>query len=102
MPGPLLHVGAVVVCSHGTGQAQPAVPNLRVSVSGQLTATMPVPWVVAGCLNPAPCATAQWLVAATRVTSNGQPLVLFDSQAVAAPTGTPLRPVFAQIRATAM
>ena len=36
MPGLLVHVGAQVQCSHA-GQAQPAVPNPRVSVGGQPT-----------------------------------------------------------------
>jgi hypothetical protein len=36
-----------------------------------------------------PCVTGQWLVAATRVFSNGQPLVLLDSQAICTPNGTP-------------
>jgi hypothetical protein len=97
MPGPLLHVGAVVLCAHG-GQAQPTVPNPRVLVGGQPT--------VAGCpfvpVAPSPCITAQWIVAATRVTSNGQPLVLMDSQAICAPNGTPLIPVVAQMRVIGM
>ena len=48
MPGPLLHVGAIVLCAHG-GQAQPTVPNPRVLVGGQPTVTMAAPYVVAGC-----------------------------------------------------
>jgi hypothetical protein len=35
-----------------------------------------------------------------RVTSNGQPLLLIDSQAVCAPTGTPLIASVAQTRVT--
>jgi hypothetical protein len=105
MPGPLLHVGASVLCAHG-GQAQPTVPNPRVLVSGQPTVTMAAPYVVAGCpfvpAAPSPCITAQWIVAATRVTSNGQPLVLMDSQAICAPNGTPLLPIVAQMRVTGM
>lgn len=102
MPGPLLHLGATVLCAHG-GSAMPAVPNPRVLVSGQATATMAGPYVIAGCpFNvsgaPVPCVTAQWVVAATRVLSNGQPLVLMDSQAVCVPNGTPLVPVAAQMR----
>ena len=105
MPGPLLHVGAIVLCAHG-GQAQPTVPNPRVLVSGQPTVTMAAPYVVAGCpfvpVAPSPCITAQWIVAATRVTSNGQPLVLMDSQAICAPNGTPLLPLAAQMRVIGM
>jgi hypothetical protein len=105
MPGPFLHVGATVLCAHG-GQAQPTVPNPRVLVSGQPTVTMTAPYVVAGCpfvpVAPSPCITAQWIVAATRVTSNGQPLVLMDSQAICAPNGTPLIPVVAQTRVIGM
>ena len=98
-------VGATVLCAHG-GQAQPTVPNPRVLVSGQPTVTMAAPYVVAGCpfvpVAPSPCITAQWIVAATRVTSNGQPLVLMDSQAICAPNGTPLLPVVAQTRVIGM
>jgi hypothetical protein len=47
---------------------------------------------------PVPCVTAQWIVAATRVFSNGQPVVLMDSQAICVPNGTPLLPVVAQMR----
>jgi hypothetical protein len=105
MPGPLLHVGAVVLCTHG-GQAQPTVLNPRVLVSGQPTVTMAAPYVVAGCpfapAAPSPCITAQWITAATRVTSNGQPVVLMDSQAICAPNGTPLLPIVAQMRVTGM
>lgn len=106
MPGFLLHVGATVLCSHA-GQAQPTVPNPRVTVSGQPTVAITSPYLIAGCTLPppiaanGPCVTAQYVTAATRVTSNGQPLLLFDSQAICAPTGTPLMTVFTQTRATA-
>jgi hypothetical protein len=104
MPGFLVHVGATVTCMHA-GQAQPTAPNPRVTVSGMASVTMAAPYVVAACgltgsPNP-PCASAQWTVAATRVTSNGQPLVLFDSQSVCAPTGTPLLVLSTQTRVSA-
>ena len=106
MPGFLLHVGATVMCAHG-GQAQPTVPNPRVTVSGQPTGTMTAPYAVAGCpFNvsgaPVPCVTGQWVTAATRLTSNGQPLLLLDSQAICAPNGTPLLIVATQPRVTGM
>jgi len=107
MPGFLLHQGATVLCSHA-GQAQATVPNPRVLVSGQPTVTLPGPWVVAGCALPpppaanGPCVTAQFVTSATRVLSNGQPLLLLDSQAICAPTGTPLMIVLTQVRATGM
>jgi hypothetical protein len=102
MPGPLLHLGATVMCSHG-GQAMPSAPNPRVLVSGQPVATMAAPYMVAGCAfvppgGNGPCVMAQWVVAATRVFVTGQPVVLLDSQAICAPTGTPLLPVMAQTR----
>lgn len=106
MPGFLLHVGATVLCAHG-GQAQPTVPNPRVTVSGQPTVAMTAPYVIAGCAFPpppvanGPCVTAQWITAATRVTSNGQPLLLLDSQAICIPTGTPLVVAMTQTRVTA-
>ncbi len=107
MPGFLVHVGATVLCSHA-GQAQPTVPNPRVLVSGQPTVTLAAPYVVAGCALPpppaanGPCLTAQWLVGTTRVTSLGQPLVVQSSQAICAPSGTPLIIVVTQVRASAI
>lgn len=95
MPGTLLHVGATVLCSHG-GQAQPTTPNPRVLVGGQPTVTLSTLYTVAGCALPpppngnGPCVTAQFVSSATKVLSNGVPLLLFDSQAVCTPTGTPL------------
>ena len=105
MPGFFLHFGATVLCSHA-GQAQPTVVNPRVLVSGQPTVTISSPYVVAGCALPpppaanGPCVTAQFITSALRVTSNGQPLLLLDSQAICAPTGTPLLITVTQTRAT--
>jgi hypothetical protein len=106
MPGFLVHVGATVLCSHA-GQATPTVPNPRVMVSGTPTVTLPTPYLVAGCTLPpppaanGPCVTAQWLVGTLRVLSNGQPLLVQSSQAICAPSGTPLLIVATQTRAFA-
>ena len=103
MPGFLLTVSSVVLCSHG-GKAQPTAPNPRVTVMGQPTVLQSAPWVVAGCTFPpppganGPCVTAQFILASVRVKSNGMPLLLQDSQAICAPTGTPVMVVFAQPR----
>lgn len=105
MPGFLLHVGATVLCAHG-GQAQATVPNPRVTVSGMPTVSISGPWVIAGCAMPpppsgnGPCITAQFVSSALRVTSNGQPLLLLDSQAICAPTGTPVIIASTQTRVT--
>ncbi|MBE9571500.1 MAG: hypothetical protein IMF11_12800 [Proteobacteria bacterium] len=106
MPGPLLHVGATVMCAHG-GQAQPTAPNPRVLVSGQPIVTQPAPYAIAGCpFNvsgaPVPCVTAQWVSGATRVMSNGAPVLLLDSQAICTPNGTPLIIAVTQTRVTGM
>jgi uncharacterized Zn-binding protein involved in type VI secretion len=102
MPGFLLHQGATVLCMHA-GQAQATAPTPRVKVSGQMAATQPAPWVIAGCPYvtagaPTPCVTAQWVSAATRITSNGMPVLLQDSQAVCAPNGTGVNVVVTQMR----
>lgn len=102
MPGFLLHQGATVLCAHG-GQAQPTVPSPRVKVSGQPIVTQAAPYTVAGCPfnvsgSPVPCVTAQWMVAAVRVRSMGQPVLLQDSQAICAPNGTPVNIVVTQVR----
>lgn len=92
MPGFLLHVGAVVQCMHA-GQAQPTAPNPRVKVMGQPIVMQPTPYTIAGCTPQppnGPCATAQWVSAAVRVTAEGQPVLLADSRAVCTPTPTGL------------
>lgn len=105
MPGFLLHQGATVLCAHA-GQAQPTAVNPRVTVSGQSTVISTAPYTIAGCTLPppsagnGPCVTAQWTSAATRLTSNGQALLLFDSQAICTPTGTPLQITATQTRVT--
>jgi hypothetical protein len=105
MPAPILHTGAVVLCSHG-GQAIPTVPSTQVLVSGMPITTIDAPYSVAGCafVPPAgngPCVTGQWTMGATRVLSMGQPVVIMSGAATCVPTGTPLLPVNAQTRALA-
>ena len=107
MPGFLVHVGATVTCAHG-GQAQPTVPNPRVIVNGTPTVTLAAPYVVAGCALPpppaanGPCVTAPWVTASLRVLAGGvMPVLVFDSQAVAVPSGAPLLSLTAQTRAVA-
>jgi uncharacterized Zn-binding protein involved in type VI secretion len=107
MPGPLLHVGATVLCAHA-GQAQPTVPYPRVLVSGQPIVLQTTPYVVAGCTFPpppaanGPCITAQWVSGSTRILANGVPILLLGSQAICAPTGTPLIPGISQTRVIGM
>lgn len=106
MPGFLLHLGATVQCTHA-GQAQPTVTNPRVTVNGQPIVMQPSPYAVTGCPfnvsgSPVPCVTAQWVTGATRVFSNGMPVLLFDSQAICVPNGTPLMIITTQTRVTGM
>jgi hypothetical protein len=106
MSGPMVHVGAQVLCSHG-GQATPMVPNPRVLVGGQPTVLLTSTYAVAGCAMPpppngnGPCVTGQWLSGSVRTTSNGQPFVLQFGSSVCAPTGTPLIALQAQTRVIA-
>jgi hypothetical protein len=65
--------------------------------------TLSSPYLVAGCgfVPPGgngPCVSAQYTSAATRVTAGGQPVLLRDSIAVCAPTGTPLIAAAVQTR----
>jgi hypothetical protein len=77
-----------------------------VLVSGQPVATIASPYVVAGCTLPpppaanGPCVTAQYITSAVRVFAGGQPVLLFDSQALCAPSGTPLITIATQTRVT--
>lgn len=107
MPGYLLHQGATVLCLHA-GQAQPVVVNPRVKVSGQPIVTQSSSYTVAGCTLPpptagnGPCVTAQWITFAGRVRASGQFVLLQDSQALCAPTGTGLNIALTQMRVKGM
>lgn len=101
MPAPILHMGAVVTCAHG-GQAIPMVSSPCVFVSGMPIATIAAPYAVAGCpfvlpTGNGPCVTAQWVVGAVQVMSQGQPVAIMSGVSVCVPTGTPLLPVSAQM-----
>ncbi len=104
MPGPVLHLGATVLCSHA-GTATPTSPFPRVLLCGQPVVTTASPYVVVGCAltgspNP-PCATGQWLVGAVRVLAGGVPLSLQTGSSTCVPTVTPLLPVAVQPRVVA-
>ncbi len=81
MPGFLLHVGAMGMCPHG-GQLSTISTNTRVLVSGQPVATISDLYLIAGCAftvppgKPQPCIKVLWLVPASRVLVNGQPVIL--------------------------
>ena len=81
MPGPILHTGAVAMCPHG-GSLNIVVASPRVTVSNMPAAVLTDQGLVAGCTftvpgpKPQPCVTTRWIAAATRVTSNGVPLLI--------------------------
>jgi hypothetical protein len=104
MPAPVLHTGAVVMCSHA-GPAQPLAPFARVLVSGQPVVTVASPWAITGCAlsttSTPPCVTGQMVVGAVRVLAGGMPVTTMASSSVAVPTGAPLIPTSAQPRVLA-
>lgn len=104
MPGPILHLGATVMCSHA-GTALPASPFPRVTVSGQPVVNLATQYVIAGCAltgTPTPpCLTGQFVVGATRVLAGGVPVAIQTGSSITTPTGAPMLPVAAQMRVLA-
>ena len=84
MTGYLLHIGAVVRCTHAApSAATPSTP--RVFVSGQPVATVSNVWSVTGCpfqipvgagTVPQPCIRVQWAMLSARVLVGGSPALL--------------------------
>jgi hypothetical protein len=101
MPGPALHLGAVVMCSHA-GTAQPVAPFPRVLLTGQPVVTLASPYAVVGCgltaVPAPPCVTGQWLSGAVRVLAGGVPVAVVTGASTCVPTGTPLLPATVQPR----
>ena len=104
MPGPVLHFGATVICTHG-GTATPTAPVPRVLVSGQPVATIGPPYAILGCpLVPPPmppCLTGQWTTGAVRVLAGGAPVAIQGGSAVTVPNGTPMIALVVQPRVVA-
>ena len=84
MPGFLLHVNAVMQCTHAA-PATIAPSQPRVLVSGQPVATMASVISVAGCLfqipfgvgtKPQPCVLVKWVMPSTRFLIMGVPVAL--------------------------
>jgi len=106
MPGFLLHLGATVQCAHPPGQAQPLSVEKDVLVMMQPVVTIKSQYAIAGCAltgtpNP-PCATALWTKPSTKVSVKLAPVLLVDSIATCAPTGTPLAVMKTQQKVIAM
>jgi hypothetical protein len=104
MPGPILHLGALVTCTHG-GPATPVAPQPRVRVSGQPVVTIASPYTVTGCTLPpnagGPCTAGKWAVGAARVKVMLQPVAVQVDDSTCVPTGTPLIPTLVQVRVRA-
>jgi uncharacterized Zn-binding protein involved in type VI secretion len=98
----LLHEDATVQCMHPPGQARPTTTSMHVKVSGRSVVTQPAPYTISGCaLSSAgapPCVTATWITAAARVTADGMPVLLRNSQATCVTPGTGLNVIQTQIR----
>src|SRR5262245_49754967 len=84
MPGFLLHVNAVMQCTH-LAKATIAPSQTRVVVGGQPVATMVSSIAVAGCpfqvpfgtgTKPQPCVTVKWTMPSTRFLVGGQAAAL--------------------------
>lgn len=84
MPGYLLHVGAVVQCTHAAPSVTtPSAP--RVFVSGQPVATVSNVWSVTGCpfqipvgagTVPQPCISVRWAMPSGRILVGGSAALL--------------------------
>jgi hypothetical protein len=104
MPGPILHLGAVVTCTHA-GPAQPTSPVGRVLVSGSPVVTIATPYQVTGCslagTGTPPCASGVWLTGSLRVLVLGLSVAVPLGQSNCLPTGTPMLAGSAQPRVVA-
>ena len=110
MPGFLLTMSAVVMCSHG-GKGNFAMPNPRVKIMGTPVPMIAPPVAISACVNPpppvnlGPCVTSTWVPPSgtLRVKSMGQPLICMTTQSITVPTPAPLQIVQAgQMRVKGM
>jgi len=103
VPAPILHLGAVVTCTHA-GPATPLTPFPRVLLSGQPLVTIASPYAITGCAltgSAPPCVTGQWLTGAVRVLAGGVPVATMTGTSTCIAPGTPMLPLTAQPRVLA-
>jgi hypothetical protein len=104
---PVLTLESLMLCAHA-GHAQVTVvvpPDARVLIEGLPLVTVGCVCEISGCaLEPpaVPCATANWVVGASRVSAGGLPVVLAASASVCVPTETGLQVIVAQERVSAV
>jgi hypothetical protein len=105
LAGNILHEGALVLCQHPPGTAQPDQTDTRVTVSGRPVITVTHSYTVTGCAlegtNSPPCKTAVWTQGAERVRASGVPVAIHTGQSLCAPSGGRLDPTLFQTRVTA-
>ena len=104
MPGPILHLGAHLTCSHG-GQATPIALFHRVTVRGQPILTLSTSFNISGCAvlpeNEA-CKNARFISGSARVFAGGTPVLIQGSTSICEPSGLPILVVAVQARTNAI
>jgi hypothetical protein len=96
MPAPVLVLSSTVTCAHvGKGQPSPLSPKLK--INGEPAALLTTQYAISGCTLPAatlgnspPCVNGTFTVGATKVTSDGQALLIVGSTGTTVPNGTPM------------
>jgi hypothetical protein len=90
MPGPILHISAVITCPHAA-PVSPVTTNARVLLGGAPALVVTDTFPIAGCpfqvpigtgTKPQPCVRVQWTTPSARVLVNGQPVLLATSTGV--------------------
>lgn len=90
MPGPLVQVGATILCPHG-GRVSIISRNLRVKGGKQALALVSDVSMVSGCpfqvpagpaMKPQPCVTVRWLIGTLRARVQRQPVLTRTSTGV--------------------
>lgn len=105
MAGKILHEGALVLCKHPPGRAEPDQTDTRVTVSGKAVMTVLRMYTVTACAlngtNSPPCTKATWLKGAARVFASGLPVAIDTGQSLCTPSFGVLDPKLFQKRVTA-
>jgi hypothetical protein len=105
MSAAILHVDALVQCSHPPGLAQARSSFPRVKVSGKAVIRSVDLYDIKECglssTSTPPCAVGAFTQGAKKVLAGGLPVVTLTSESTCTPTGTPMKPVTAQTRVRA-
>lgn len=102
MAGYIIDTSAKTQCTHNLSPATPLVPDTRVTINGSPIMTKDRQYVITACTDSyAKCKSAEWKLAAQRVTASGLAVAISTGISACDPSNLPMQVFSFQTRVSA-